>query len=242
MSARWHRALVTESHQDWGSDMGDFPGRPRVTKGALIVFGTSAPIPTQLIVFKLNPENMSRRFDLPSGSAGRAAAGTTENHTPSTQPTETLTIGLEFDATDELEHPADNPITVQTGLQPVLAAIEQLLYPSVLAAKVMDLAARLGSSTVTPATKPWVVFVWGLGRVIPVRVAGLTITEQSFDPHLNPISARVELQLARLNIDELNGAPALLAALPTIHAVTREVLALAETAESIASAPSVLPL
>ncbi len=222
--------------------MADFPGRPRVTKGALIVFGSSAPIPTQLIVFRWNPDNMSRRFDLQSGAAGRGAAGTDEHHTPATAPTEAITIALEFDASDDLERPAEHPITVQSGLLPVLSALEQLLYPSIVATKVMDLAARLGSATVTPATKPWVVFVWGPGRVIPVKITGLTITEQSFDAHLNPISARAELQMSRLNVDELSGAPSLLSALPTIHAVTREVLAMAETGESIVAAPSVLPL
>ena len=222
--------------------MADFPGRPRVTKGALIVFGTTAPVPTQVIVFKWNPDSMARRFEMASGAAGRAAAGTGDDHTPATAPTETITIALEFDASEDLENPAQNPITVQTGLLPVLSALEQLLYPSVVATRIMQVAAQIGSFTVSPATKPWVVFVWGPGRVIPVKVTGLSITEQAFDTHLNPISARAELQMTRLGDGELSGAPSLLTSLPTIHAVTRELLSMSDPASSIAAAPSVLPL
>jgi hypothetical protein len=222
--------------------MADFPGRPRVTKGALVVFATSAPVPTQLIVFPLNPDNVSRRFDLGAGAAGRAAAGTSETHTPATAPAETLTVSLELDATDDLEQPDQHPITVISGLLPVLSALEQLLYPSVLMTGLVKTLAAIGGSTITPATKPWIVFVWGLGRIVPVKVTGLTITEQAFDPRLNPISARAELQLTVLSSDELAGAPSLLQGLPTVHAVAREALSIAETAASVLAAPNVLPL
>lgn len=207
-----------------------------------MVFGTSAPVPTQLIVFPLNPDSVARRFELGQGAAGRAAAGTTENHTPATAPAETLTVALDLDATDDLEQPAQHPITVASGLLPVLSALEQLLYPSVLMTGLVKALAAIGGSTITPATKPWVVFVWGLGRVVPVKVSGLTITEQAFDPRLNPISARAELQLTVLAAADLAGAPSLLAGLPTVHAVTREALSITETAGSVLAAPNVLPL
>ena len=222
--------------------MSDFPGRPRVTRGALVVFGTSAPVPTQLIVFPLNPESVSRRFDLGQSAAGRAAAGTTETHTPATAPGETLTVTLDLDATDDLEQPAQHPVTVISGLLPVLSALEQLLYPSVLMAGLVRTLAAIGGATITPATKPWVVFVWGLGRIVPVKVSGLTITEQAFDPRLNPISARVEMALTVLTAEDLAGAPSLLQGLPMVHAITREALSITETAASIAAAPNVLPL
>jgi hypothetical protein len=222
--------------------MADFPGRPRIIRGALVVFGTSAPVPTQLIVFPLNPDSVSRRFDLGAAAAGRAAAGTAENHTPATAPAETFTVTLELDATDDLEQPDQHPITTISGLLPVLSALEQLLYPSVLMARLVKTLAAIGGSTITPATRPWVVFVWGPGRIVPVKVAGLTITEQAFDPRLNPISARAELQLTVLSAEDLAGAPAMLQGLPAIHAVTREALSATETAASLSAAPTVLPL
>ncbi len=222
--------------------MADFPGRPRVTKGALVVFATSAPVPTQLIVFPLNPDSVTRRFEFGQNSAGRAAAGTTENHTPATAPGETLTVSIDLDATDDLEQPAQHPVTVLSGLLPVLSALEQLIYPSVLMTTLARTLASLGGSTITPATKPWVVFVWGIGRIVPVKVSGLTITEQAFDARLNPISARAELQLSVLTAEDLAGAPSLLAGLPTIHAVSREALSIVETAASVLAAPNVLPL
>ena len=46
-------------------------------------------------------------------------------------------------------------------------------------------------------------FVWGPGRIVPVRVTGLTITEKLYDPLLNPIHAEVQLTLRVLTPDEL---------------------------------------
>ena len=86
------------------------------------------------------------------------------------------------------------------------------------------------------------VFVWGTGRVLPVKVSSLSVTEQAFDPRLNPITARAELQLTTLTAAELQDAPSALQLLATVHATTREALALAYSAQSAANAPSVLPL
>jgi hypothetical protein len=38
-------------------------------------------------------------------------------------------------------------------------------------------------------------FVWGVQRVVPVNITGLTITETEFDPMLNPIRASVGVSL-----------------------------------------------
>jgi len=40
-----------------------------------------------------------------------------------------------------------------------------------------------------------VLFVWGPGRVLPVRLTGLAVREQEFDILLNPIRAEVDLSL-----------------------------------------------
>ena len=39
------------------------------------------------------------------------------------------------------------------------------------------------------------VFVWGEKRVLPVRLSSLSITEEAYDPNLNPIHAKVDLTL-----------------------------------------------
>src|SRR5207245_342521 len=43
----------------------EFPGRPLLLKGALIVFETPVPVPSNIIIFQYNPESMTRRFTQP---------------------------------------------------------------------------------------------------------------------------------------------------------------------------------
>ena len=46
-------------------------------------------------------------------------------------------------------------------------------------------------------------FVWGPGRIVPVRVTALTITEKLYDGLLNPTRAEVQITLRVLTDDEL---------------------------------------
>lgn len=222
--------------------MAEFPGRPRVMKGALLVFALPAPVPTQVIVFPINPDTMTRRFDLGAGAAGRAGAGSHEPTTPSTQPGEQISVTLVLDAADQLEAPSQNPTTVISGLLPVVSALEQLIHPSTLTVRLARALAQVGGSVITPPSRPWTVFVWGVARVMPVKVSGLSITEQSFDQRLNPIAARAELQMTALTAQELADAPAAVKGLADVHASSREVLAGINTAQSLANAPNVVPL
>ncbi|MGW4891778.1 hypothetical protein ACWEQL_05865 [Kitasatospora sp. NPDC004240] len=222
--------------------MSEFPGRPKVAKGALLAYGPLSPVPVQLIVFPLNPESLARRFELGQAAGAKPAPGAAEPATPATVPVESLTVSLALDAADRLEHPAANPVTVVSGLLPVIAAIEQLVLPSTLLVKQSQGLAQVGLATITPPSLPWTVLVWGAGRVLPVKVSGLSITEQAFDTRLNPISARAELQLTTLGRDELMAAPAHIRALVEVHAAAREVFAAVNTAQSAAQDPSVLPI
>ena len=45
--------------------------------------------------------------------------------------------------------------------------------------------------------------MWSVNRVLPVRVTSFQITEEAFDPALNPIRAKVSLGLRVLTIDDL---------------------------------------
>ena len=50
---------------------------------------------------------------------------------------------------------------------------------------------------------PLVLFVWSKSRIMPVKVSDLSITEEAFDPNLNPIRAKVSLSLRVLSVDDL---------------------------------------
>jgi hypothetical protein len=46
-------------------------------------------------------------------------------------------------------------------------------------------------------------FIWSRSRIVPVRVTDFSITEEAFDPELNPLRAKVSLGLRVLTTDDL---------------------------------------
>jgi hypothetical protein len=55
-----------------------------------------------------------------------------------------------------------------------------------------------------PILAPLTLFVWSANRIAPVRITELSVTEEAFDPALNPIRAKVSLGMRVLTIDDLN--------------------------------------
>ncbi len=208
-----------------------FPGSPRVLKGALVVFETPAPVPTNVIAFQFNPDGISRTFNREGDDERTYGAGDTMFVLP---PTETLTLSVELDAADQLE--AGDPVAIASGLHPALARLELLLYPS-SADLIFDKALALaGTSRVRPGRVPIVLLVWGPLRVLPVRVESVSITEQAFDPRLNPIRASAELRLRTLTERELSVAGPPFDALAFVNLIAKEVLAHGAAASAVAGA------
>jgi hypothetical protein len=137
-------------------------------------------------------------------------------------PAETFTLALEFDATDELE--ADNPVAKLTGIADRLAAIEMLMYPpgdSLLSGLAASVSAAVSGgisvggfnalSAVERKDAPVVLFFWGPGRIVPVRIMSLSVEEQQFSPTLYPVRAKAMVGLRVLDLDDLvmaDGNPA----------------------------------
>ena len=198
----------------------DFTRSPKLLKGALVVFETVAPVPTNLIVFQYNPDTMARGFQPLGGREGQQGAGSTE---PTLPPLQTFQLNVQLDATDQLEE--SNPLARTSGIHSTLAALELLMYPasaSLILNKVLSLA---GSSIVLPARAPMVLLVWGPFRVVPVRVTTLSINEQAFDQLLNPIRAQVTMGLRALTIPELQQAGPPFDTLAFVNHIAKEVLA-----------------
>jgi hypothetical protein len=218
----------------------DFPGSPKLLKGALVVFETQLPVPTNLIVFQYNPESMSRSFQqLISQSDPRQSAGDTQNIV--LPPIESFDVAVELDAADQLESPGSNPLAVAVGLHPTLAALELLIHPpstNLILNKVLALA---GSSIISPATVPLVLFVWGPVRVVPVRVTTVGITELAFDTRLNPIRAQVRLGLRALTLPELQQAGPPFDTLGIVNLIAKEVLARSNVVNSVQQIGAGLP-
>jgi hypothetical protein len=198
--------------------MTTFPGSPRLVKGAIIGIDPFNPL-ASIIVFQYNPKTMSRRLQAatPQDEGARS-----EVLRLSGAPTETIDLRVEIDATDQLE--TGDPIAETTGIYPQLSALEMLLYPK-SAQVILNTALLLaGTIEIVPPAAPFTLFVWGLKRVVPVRLDGFTIEEQEYDPSLNPIRAEVSLSLRVLSYNDFSvthpGFAVFLA-----HQVAKEVMA-----------------
>lgn len=215
----------------------DFPGSPRLLKGALVIFETRVPVPTNLIVFQYNPEKLTR--SLTPEEAETEPGTTVPKPRPVVPPKESFRATIELDAADYLE--VNDPLAFATGLHPTLAALELLLYPPSTEVILKKALALVGSSAISPAHGPMVLFVWGAPRVVPVRVKAVEITEDLFDPLLNPIRATVELELEMLSEADLKAAGPPFDTLALVHHISKEALARLNVVNSLQQVGGMLP-
>ncbi len=176
--------------------MTTFPNSPRLLKGALIGLDPANPL-ASIIVFQYNPDTMTRRLEARSTGGGEGA-DKSESFRLTGPPKETITMNVEFDATDQA-----NPLAVATGVYPSLSALEMLLYPKSAVVIANAAMAQGGILEIIPVEAPPTFLVWGPLRVLPVRLIGFSITEEAYDPLLNPIRAKVDLSLLVLSYHDL---------------------------------------
>ena len=180
-----------------------FPGSPRILKGGLVLLDpdTFAVLPNGIIVLQYNPDSLSRTLKIKGAEEGGDRSEALRLTGP---PVETFKLDAEIDATDQLEVPDQNPSTVQNGIFPQLSALETIVYPSSTTLQNNFNLSQSGTLEIMPAVAPLTLFVWSANRIAPVRLTDLSITEEAFDPKLNPIRAKVSLGLRVLSIDDLN--------------------------------------
>jgi hypothetical protein len=207
----------------------EFPGRPKLLKGALLAFRSQLipGVPT-VVVFQYNPDNLTRTLRYRSASGGEAAAGGGSSAAQEVlqvtgPPDEQISMTVMLDAADQLEQPGQNPDTVLTGLHPALATLELLLYPPSEQILANAVRAALGARQITSTDVPLTLLVWGAARVVPVRLTGYTFTEQAFDQLLNPIRAEVRIDLGVLTYRELE-PKSIGHGVSVVHHVAKEVL------------------
>jgi hypothetical protein len=118
-------------------------------------------------------------------------------------PIETIKLDAEVDAVDQLEVPDRNPTTLEAGILPLLAALETIVYPESARLQANLGLASAGLLEIAPIEAPMTLFVWGRHRIVPVRLTEFSITEEFFDPLLNPIRARISLGMRILSVHDL---------------------------------------
>jgi hypothetical protein len=177
---------------------------PKLLKGALVKLGEGflGPIPN-VIVFQYNPEQLSRQFSSPVVSKGGKVDPEATTTDEPFDPQESFNITLELDATDALEHPDTHPVAAISGVADRIAALEMLVYPISSDDVISQLTSAIGlNQEAVPKNKvPVLLFIWGPGRIIPVRITNLSIDEQAFSPTLFPIQAKVTLGLKVLKLE-----------------------------------------
>lgn len=201
---------------------------PPVFKGALVAVDPLRPA-SSVIVFQYNPETLTRTLQART-AGGEDGAGPLRLTGP---PEETLKLTIEIDATDQLE--TGDPIARTVGIAPALAALELLLYPNFGTVIANEVLARAGVVEILPMEAPLTLLVWSTRRILPVRITEFSITEEAFDPALNPIRAKVDLGLRVVSYYD-TGLLSAAGALSMAGHVAREVLATMNTAEAAAAA------
>jgi hypothetical protein len=178
--------------------MASFPGSPRVTKGALVGIDLFKLL-TGVIVFQYNPETMTRTLQAQAAGDNAARSEATRLQGP---PIETIKLDVEIDAADQLE--TGSGFAADLGVHPQLAALEMLIYPASALEIANTVLLALGTLEIVPPVAPFILLVWGFKRVLPVRLTGFSITEELHDPELNPIRAKVSLDLRVLSTNDLS--------------------------------------
>jgi hypothetical protein len=179
--------------------MTSFPNSPRLLKGGLVVVDAESGAIQRVIALQYNPDTLSRT--LQPKSAGTEGPDRTEALRLKGPAVETFKLEVEIDAADMLERGDDS--AAEVGIQPSLTVLEALISPTTAQLNELNRLAGSGTLEIAPAMAPLTLFVWSRNRVAPVRITELTITEEAFDPALNPIRAKVSLGLRVLSVDDL---------------------------------------
>jgi hypothetical protein len=182
--------------------MSSFPGSPRILKGGLVLLDPDSfnVLPNGIVVMQYNPDTLTRTLKIKGAQEGGDRSEALRLTGP---PEESIKLEAEIDATDQLEQPEQNPNVVQYGIAPQLSALETLVYPASQTLQNNYALSQQGTLEIMPIIAPLSLFVWNASRIVPVRLIEFSITEEAFDPQLNPLRAKVSLGLRVLSIDDL---------------------------------------
>jgi hypothetical protein len=171
---------------------------PLLRKGAILSLDPTLGVPLGSINLQYNPDSITR--SLKPMSVGDEP-DRTEILRLKGPPIETIKCEVEIDATDQLA--SSDPTAMALGIQPQLSALELLVYPSSTTLIVNEVLSLIGTIEILPMESALTVFVWSSKRITPVRITDMEITEQAFDPQLNPIRAKLSLGLRVLSVNDV---------------------------------------
>jgi len=179
--------------------MGFSPRSPQMIRGGLVLVDPASGRALRVISLQYNPDTLTRSLQIKG--VGGDGAEFSESMRLKGPPVESIKLEAEIDATDKLE--TADAAAVEIGLHAQLALLETLVYPSTTDLRANAAEAAAGSIEIVAMQKPLVLFVWSKTRVLPIRITEFSITEEGFDPALNPIRAKVSLGMRVLTVDDV---------------------------------------
>ena len=194
------------------------PGK--LLKGAFVQFIPTFLVPApNVVIFQYNPETMTHSWTPSAPETTPSGISRPNPLAVNSLPGESFSFNLMMDSSDTIADgdAATAAVAKATGLYSRLAALEMLLYPtgSLSAIQLLGKVSSALNSTSTSTTPkkttnvpqymmPVVLFVWGPGRIVPVRITTLTITEKLYDADLlNPTQAEAQVGIQVLTPDEV---------------------------------------
>jgi hypothetical protein len=194
---------------------------PKFLKGAIVQFVSMPIIPIpNIIVFQYNPETVTRTLKAFKPADDQQAEN--KDFDQPFDPEEDVGVSLLLDATDALERPESHPVAFVSGVADRMSALEMLLYPtdgSLFGSLTVDVNVSVGAGGAEASAgaaaalqqpekpkAPVTLFIWGPGRIVPVRITGMTVEEQAWNQLLYPTRAKVTLQMTVLTSATLQAA------------------------------------
>lgn len=171
---------------------------PKLAKAGLVVADPLTGAALRVIPLQYNPIRVTRSFTLKD--LGQLA-DRSEALRLTGPPVETISMDATLDATDALER--GDTVAAESGIATHLAALELLASPASAQLVAADGRAKQGVLEILPMQQPLTLLVWGKNRIVPVRISSLSVTEDAFDPALNPIRATISFTVRVLTVDDL---------------------------------------
>ena len=211
--------------------MSSFPGSPRLIRGAIVGIDVFNPL-ASIIVFQYNPDTMTRSLQAQTAGGQTGQGARSEAMRLKGAPVETINLTVEIDATDQLE--TGDALATTLGIYPQLSALEMLLYPKSAVVIANTVLSAVGTIELIAPEAPLTLLIWGVKRIVPVRLTSFSITEEAYDTSLNPTRAKVALGLRVLSYSDLSltnpGYYLFLA-----HQVVKEVMATISSVRDVSS-------
>jgi hypothetical protein len=181
--------------------MSTFPNSPKLLKGGIVLVDPETVAVRRIISLQYNPDTLTRSLQIQGVNA--EGGDRSEILRLKGPPIETIKLDAEIDATDQLEFPDQNANAIQVGIHPQLAALEAIVYPTSQQLQSNNALEKSGTLEIIPMQSALTLFIWSKNRIIPMRLTDFSITEEAFDPNLNPIRAKVSIGMRVLSVNDV---------------------------------------